>query len=90
MIIKGITIIPIRIIMRKAVIAVVCEQKNKKDMGFTLDAMRLPLEALGYEIIDELAVFGVFSKGKIKAETKILKKASMLGTNLSQSIMNSA
>lgn len=73
---------------RKAVIAAVCEQKNKKDMGFTLDAMRLPLEALGYEIIDELAVFEVFSKGKIKVKTQILAKASMLGTNLSESIMN--
>lgn len=36
---------------RKAVLAAICEQKNKDDMGFTLDAMRLPLEALGYEII---------------------------------------
>jgi len=72
---------------RKAVIAAVCEQKNKKDMGFTLDAMRLPLEALGYEIIDELAVFGVFSRGKIKENTEILTKASLLGTNLSESII---
>ncbi len=72
---------------RKAVIVAVCEQKEKKDMGFTLDAMRLPLEALGYEIIDELAVFGVFSKGKVKEKPEILAKASMLGINLAGSII---
>jgi len=42
---------------RKAILAAICEQKNKDDMGFTLDAMRLPLEALGYEIIGELPVW---------------------------------
>ncbi|MEA2109378.1 MAG: flavodoxin family protein [Pseudomonadota bacterium] len=71
---------------RKAVIVAVCEQKEKKDMGFTLDAMRLPLEALGYEIVDELAVFGVFSKGKVKEKTDVLVKASMIGTKLAESI----
>ena len=41
---------------RKAVLGAICEQESKKDMGFTLEAMRLPLEALGYEIVGELAV----------------------------------
>ena len=71
---------------RKAIIVAVCEQENKKDMGFTLDAMRLPLEALGYEIIDELPVFGVFARGKVKERKKILAKASDLGTLLAQAV----
>ena len=71
---------------RKAIIVAVCEQENKKDMGFTLDAMRLPLEALGYEILEELPVFGVFAKGKVKEKKKILAKASDLGTFLAQAI----
>jgi hypothetical protein len=37
-------------------------------MRFTLDAMRLPLEALDYETIEELPVFGVFSKAKKSKE----------------------
>src|SRR6056297_2330601 len=41
---------------RKAVIIAICEQESKKDMGFTLDAMRLPLEALGYQVIGEQAI----------------------------------
>lgn len=71
---------------RKAVIVAVCEQKNTKDMGFTLEAMRLPLEALGYEIIEELPVFGVFARGKVKERKKILDKASDIGTHLVQAI----
>ncbi len=71
---------------RKAIIVAVCEQENKKDMGFTLDAMRLPLEALGYEIMEELPVLGVFARGKVKERKKILAKASDLGTLLAQAI----
>ncbi len=71
---------------RKAIIVAVCEQENKKDMGFTLGAMRLPLEALGYEIIGELAVLGVFSRGKVKERKRILAKASDLGNLLVQAL----
>ncbi len=71
---------------RKAVLAAVCEQETKKDMGFTLEAMRLPLEALGYEIIGELTVIGVFDRGKVKEKKEILDKASKLGANLSKSL----
>jgi multimeric flavodoxin WrbA len=72
---------------RKAVIAAVCEQKDKKDMGMTLEAMRLPLEALGYEIIDELPVFGVFDKGAVKKEDNIMAEARAAGLNLAQSLL---
>lgn len=42
---------------RKAVVAAICEQENEKDMGFTIDAMKQPIKALGYDVIGELAVF---------------------------------
>ena len=71
---------------RKAVIAAVCEQENRKDMGFTLDAMRLPLEALGYEVVGELAVLGLFDRGIVIKKEDILVKASMLGRDLVKSI----
>lgn len=71
---------------RKAVIVAVCEQETKKDMGFTLDAMRLPLEALGYEVTNELAVFNVFSKGKVREKAEILTQATTLGTALAESV----
>ncbi len=72
---------------RKAVIAAICEQENKNDMGFTLDAMRLPLEALGYEIIGELPVFSVFDRAKIRENNKILIKATKLGSDLTKALL---
>ncbi len=71
---------------RKAVLAAVCEQENIADMGFTLDAMRLPLEALGYEIIGELPVLAIFDRAKVKEDNEILFKASKLGSDLAKSL----
>ena len=71
---------------RKAVLAAVCEQEDKDDMGFTLEAMRLPLKALGYEIIGELPVFRIFDRGKVKEETEILLTASKLGADLAKAL----
>jgi hypothetical protein len=72
---------------RKAVLAAICEQENKDDMGFTLDAMRLPIEALGYEIIGELSVFSIFDRAKVKENTEILIKATKLGSDLTKSLL---
>ena len=71
---------------RKAVVAAVCEQENKADMGFTLDAMRLPLEALGYEIIGALGVFSIFDRAKVKAQSEILDQAVACGRDLAQAL----
>ena len=70
---------------RRAVLAAICEQED--DMGFTLDAMRLPLEALGYEIIGQLPVFSVFDKSKVKEQKEILIKATQLGLDLAESLL---
>lgn len=71
---------------RKAVIAAVCEQENEEDMGFTIEAMRAPLKALGYEIVGELAVYNIFDKGKVKTDPKILEKAYSLGERIADEI----
>ncbi len=55
-------------------------------MGFTLEAMRLPLEALGYEIIGELSVFGVFGKGNVKDQPETLNRASALWAELANAL----
>ncbi|MBN1636814.1 MAG: flavodoxin family protein [Deltaproteobacteria bacterium] len=73
---------------RKALIAAVCEQKDKKDMGFTLDAMRLPLEALGYEITAELAAYSIFDKGLVKKENEIMIYAADLGKKLANDLQS--
>ena len=73
---------------RKAVLAAVCEQESEEDMGFTIEAMRRPLIALGYEIIGELMVFAVFDRGKVKEKRDILASASSLGVKLAKSLSN--
>jgi multimeric flavodoxin WrbA len=73
---------------RKAVIIAVCEQKSREEAGMdlTLRAMRLCVEALGYEVISELPVLGVFGKGEIKKYPEELEKAEALGKLLAGSV----
>ena len=71
---------------RKAALVAVCEQKHKKDMGFTLEAMRIPLEALGYQVIGEQAVFRIFDRGKVKEDAEALEEAFVLGKKLAKSL----
>ncbi len=72
---------------RKAVIAAVCEQASKDDLGFTLEAMHRPLEALGYEIVGELAVFAIFERGMIRDDAQALARATKLGADLASSLV---
>jgi len=72
---------------RRAVLAAVCEQTDQQDMGFTLDAMRRPLEALGYDIVGELPVFGLFDRGKVRDHREILSAAEHLGRDLAESML---
>jgi len=72
---------------RKAVIIAICEQENTHDMGYTLEAMRTPIEALGYQVIGEQTIFKIFDKGKVKNDSKALEKAFELGQNLANAIM---
>jgi len=67
---------------RKAVIAAICEQESVEDMGFTLEAMKQPLAALGFDVIGELAVFRIFDKAKVKDDKEAMEKAYQLGRDL--------
>jgi multimeric flavodoxin WrbA len=72
---------------RKAVLGAVCEQENSSDMGFTLEAMREPLQALGYEIFKEIPVFSIFDRGKIKEEYDVLANAEKVGVDFGDSLL---
>jgi multimeric flavodoxin WrbA len=73
---------------RKAIIIAIGEQRNREAAGMdlTLQAMRLCIEALGYEVIGELSVLGVFGKGEIKRHPEELEKAEALGKLLAGSV----
>lgn len=71
---------------RKAVIAAICEQESVEDMGFTLEAMKTPLTALGFDVIGELSVFRIFDKAKVKDDKEATEKAYQLGRDLACAI----
>ena len=71
---------------RKAVVAAICEQENQEDMGFTIEAMTVPLKALGYEVVDTLSVFGIFDKARVRDNEKAMKEARHLGTQLGKAL----
>ncbi|WP_051309643.1 flavodoxin family protein [Desulfogranum japonicum] len=71
---------------RKAVIAAICEQESAEDMGFTLEAMKKPLDALGYEIVGELSIFKIFDKAKVKKDEQAMHSAYQMGQKLALSL----
>ena len=74
---------------RLAVNASVSEQKSPEEgAGFTLEAMHRPIEALGYEVIAELPVLGVFQKKGISRV--VLQKAEALGSQLASQLQNNS
>ena len=73
---------------RKAIIVAVGEQASREEggMDLTLQAMHLPIKALGYEVINEMPVLGIFNKGKVKKYPEELEKAELFGKLLANSI----
>jgi multimeric flavodoxin WrbA len=70
---------------RKAIIASIGEQRSYQEgVGFALEAMRIPIEDLGYQVVGELPVLGVFKKGGISKE--VLEKAESLGSQLARQL----
>ena len=71
---------------RKAVIIAICEQESEEDMGFTVDAMKKPLEDLGYEVCDVIKVLNCFERGKVKSDEILLERLSQSAINFSSLI----
>lgn len=71
---------------RKAVIACMGEQKEEKDLGITLPATRMPLEALGYEVLDELGGLLVFAPGKVCEQEATMARCAGMGQQLGQAL----
>lgn len=74
---------------RKAIVAAVCEQPDPADMGYTLPLLRMPLEALAYEVLSEFPVLKSFEKGAVSEQPETLQKATDLGKMLSIAISES-
>ncbi|MCF8097823.1 MAG: flavodoxin family protein [Desulfarculaceae bacterium] len=72
---------------RKAALLAVSEQRpGEAGMDRTLEAMRLPLTPLGFEVVAELPVYGVFQRGRVARDAEVMAKAKALGRKLAQSL----
>ncbi len=67
---------------RKILIATICEQVDAEDMGVTMEAMRLPAKAMGYEVVEEIVVFDKFDRGIIKEDGAVMERAFEAGKQL--------
>jgi multimeric flavodoxin WrbA len=67
---------------RAAALAIVAEQVEEEDLGVTMDALRMPIKALGYQIAGELMVFGKFEAGIVRKDPGVLGQAGDLGKKL--------
>ncbi len=67
---------------RKALVFTVCEQFKTDETGFALEALSMPLEALGYSVLEKFLVNNCFEKGKVAKDEELLNRAFEAGKNL--------
>ncbi|MCF8032413.1 MAG: flavodoxin family protein [Desulfarculaceae bacterium] len=67
---------------RLALVGTTAEQRSPEDLGVVLPAMRLPLEALGYQVRGELVAAGVFPPGAVARHAEMLQQARAAGREL--------
>ncbi len=69
-----------------AVTVAVCEQKDEADMGFTSEAMRLALQAVGVRSVENLKVLHLFQKGEALRHETLLQNAYNAGEKLAKTV----
>ncbi len=71
---------------RKAIVFTVCEQEDIHETGFALQAMKMPLEALGYDVIEEFLAKGCFDRAVVRTQKELLETAVQHGIKLVQDL----
>ncbi len=72
--------------VKYALTIAVCEQNNEVDMGFTSEALSMPLEALGYRVVSKETVLNLFERNAAEDSDKILNQMSLVGLKLYKTI----
>lgn len=67
---------------RSAIVFCVSEQTDPKENGFAIEAMSMPLQALGYEISQTFPIYGFFNKGAVKNDNSVMQTSFDLGRRL--------
>ncbi|MGB3368111.1 MAG: flavodoxin family protein [Acidaminobacteraceae bacterium] len=69
-----------------AVVLAICEQNHEKDMGFTAEAMSMPLEGLGYRIIEKVKILHLFKKEEALQNQDCIEQAKKAGEKLKNTL----
>lgn len=72
---------------RKLLTVGVCEQNDVADMAHTLPAMADPFRAMGYDLVEELAVTGHFPRGSVRKDREVLLRAERAGESLAAALL---
>jgi multimeric flavodoxin WrbA len=75
---------------RLAAVTAVYEQTSPEEMGFTIEAMKRPLEALGFLVIEMLTAHGIFKHGAVSGHKDIIADAEDRGLRLAERMRSSA
>ena len=73
--------------IKYASIIAVCEQNNENDMGFTADAMKMPIEALGYRVVDMIKMLHLYEKKDAVKNNQSINEAKMAGERLARTLL---
>lgn len=69
-----------------AAVIAVCEQNDPADMGMTTDAMKMPLEALGYRVVDTVKVLHLYERGAATQSQTAQQQAQRAGERLAKTL----
>ncbi len=72
---------------RKAIVFSVSSQDEMGETGFTLEAMGYPLTALGYDVIEDFSVTGIFERGAVRHQLETLNAAYEKGRRLAKILL---
>ena len=70
-----------------AVVIAICEQNNEQDMGFTAEAMKKPLEGLGYRVISTVKILNAFKKEEVVQNKNALEQVKIAAQKLEKTFM---
>jgi multimeric flavodoxin WrbA len=71
---------------RKALCIAVAEQTDPKEVGFTIEAMTAPLEALGCEVVGTHVVLGKFAAGVVKKDEDAMNHVRNMGRTMAKAL----
>ena len=71
---------------RTALVVTVAEQPEPADVGFALKAMQMPLEALGYRVLDKLVAQPFFDRGAVRSDSALAERFREAGRRIASSM----